>query len=77
MGMARAQLVVDAAYDIDHAELPALGGDHRVEEDLKQQVAEFFFEMRVPHRAVACRATDRHGIERVEHFVALFDQVAP
>jgi hypothetical protein len=64
VGVAADHFVVDFADDVVDGEAALFGGDLGVEEDLEEEVAEFFGEFGV----VA-------GVEGVQDFVGFFDQV--
>jgi hypothetical protein len=64
VGVAANHFVVDFADDVVDGEAATFGGDLGVEEDLEEEVAEFFGEFGV----VA-------GVESVEDFVGFFDEV--
>ncbi len=64
VGVAANHFVVDFADDVVDGEAALFGGDLRVEEDLEEEVAEFFCEFGV----VA-------GVEGVEDFVGFFDEI--
>ena len=75
MRVAVDELVVDAPADVGEREGAPLGGEHRVEHDLEQQVAELLLEVRVGlERGVGAAVADR--VEGLEHLVGLLDQVA-
>jgi len=65
MGMAANHLVVDFADNIENGEAALFGSDLRVEEDLEEEIAEFFGEFAVVV-----------GIESVKDFVGLFDEIS-
>ena len=64
VGVAANHFVVDFADNVVDGEAALFGGDLGVEEDLKEEVAEFFGEFGV----VA-------GVEGVEDFVGFFDEI--
>ena len=69
--VAGVELVVDPAGDVGEGELALLGGQHRVEHHLEQQVAELLLERL---EAGAGRLVD--VVDRLEHLVGLLEQVA-
>ena len=69
--VAGVELVVDAAGDVGEGELALLGGQHRVEHHLEQEVAELLLE-----RLEAGAGLLVDVVDRLEHLVGLLEEVA-
>ena len=71
MRMAGHELVVDPAGHVGQGELSLLGTEHRVEDNLEEEIAELLLEV-----AEACAGVDVEVVDGVEHLVRLLEQVA-
>ena len=76
MGMAVMQLVVDASGDIGQGEGAVFASELGVDEDLEQQVAEFFFEVDIGRQQFVVRR-GLNSVDGLQDFVGFLQQVRP
>ncbi len=71
------ELLVDVTRNVGDGERARLGGEHRMDHHLEQQVAELVLQGVVrTGRHVACGRVGRKVVDRLRHLVGLFEDVA-